>query len=143
MTKISYDDFIEKARQGDQGASWVLGKVRDEDLLDPEGPKEAFAATWISGGVEGGNCWNDSGHYSLGGEEEPELDRLLDLLEEIDVSLREGRKIMNLVKVGTVEERGYYGNYTVYGYKFVAFDTVYDKLVEFGKAEPRPGYPTP
>lgn len=141
MAKLSYEDFIEKAQRNDEADTWGLHLMRAKRLLDDS--KQAFVAIWVSGGVTGGNCWDTGGHYSLEAEKEPDLDQLMDLLEEADVTLREGRKILELVRTGSFGESGYYGNYTDYGYKYVTFDEVYDKLVEFGKAEPRTDSPTP
>lgn len=140
MTKITYDDFIDEARRAAMNAHafmWMHDQINDPSLSNHDDAIEAFVVCWVSGGIEGGNCWNEGGHQSIAPEEEPELDPLIDTLEKLEVSLRDGRKILGLTKTGSFEERGYYGNYTRYSYKYVPFDAIFDKLVELDKAEPR------
>lgn len=141
MTKITYDDFIDEARRAAQrdgcAFMWMHDRIVDETAHEDDGVIDAFVVCWVSGGIEGGNCWNDGGHHNITCEEEPELDPLIDVLEKLEISLRDGRKILSLVKTGGFEERGYYGNFTRYSYKYVSFDAIFDKLVELDKADPR------
>jgi hypothetical protein len=145
MTMITYDDFIGEARRAvaTDPFMWMHDHINDESLSEHEGTADAFIASWVSGGIEGGNCWSEGGHSRITPEEEPDLDSLFDFFEKLEISFRDGRKILDLMKRGGFEERGYYGNYTSYGYKYVAFNAIYDKLVELGKAEPRIETPLP
>lgn len=114
-----------------------------QDIVDvgmPSGVdrKDCFRTAWITGGAEGGDCWGGSPTIFVGTEKDRHLDILVDVLESLDVRLREANAILALVETGTFEELGYYGNFTEYAWKAVSYDVVYDKLVEFGYAEPRP-----
>lgn len=142
---IAYESFIEEARRtvASDPFMWMHSHINDETLPEHEGVADGFVASWVSGGIEGGNCWSEGGHSSITPEEEPDLDSLLDFLEGLDIKFRDGRKILDLMKRGGFEERGYYGNYTRYSYKFVSFDAIYDKLVDLGMAEPRIEAPQP
>lgn len=141
MTRITYDDFIDEARCSAQRHAhafmWMHDRIDDPSLSAHDDVIEAFVACWVSGGIEGGNCWNEGSHRNITPEEEPELDPLIDTLEKLEVSLRVGRKILGLTKTGSFEEHGYYGNYTRYSYKYVPFDAIFDMLVESERAEPR------
>lgn len=142
---ITYENFIEQARiaVATDPFMWIHDHINDESLSEHEGTADAFITSWISGGIEGGNCWSEGGHSRITPEGEPDPDSLFDFLEKLDINFRDGRKILDLMKEGGFEERGYYGNYTRYGYKFVSFDAIYDKLIELGRAEPRIEVPQP
>lgn len=100
-----------------------------------------FAVQWVTGGVGGGNCWSNSGHYTLEAQPEPELDGLVALLEDLDLRLRDANQIMKLVEYGSYVDRAYYGNYEEISFKYIHMDRVYEKLVELGYAEPKPESP--
>jgi len=139
---LTYDEFKEKADAIGYGPTFYPRGKRDEELTRLMDSGEVFAARWVTGGATGGDCWGAS-PYRLDPEKEPDIERLIDLLEEIDVSLRESRQLLDMFERGTYEEGGYYGNYTLYAYKYVSYAAIYDKLVEFGRALPREEAPQP
>lgn len=140
---MDYAEFTEKAREACGHASWEISLIRNEDVKKLAEANELFIVTWVSGGTAGGNCWGPGGHYSIESDREPEMDALINVLEESGISLKEARQVFELIQHGTFGESGYYGNYTDYGYKWISFAAAYDKLVEFGKAEPRADAPAP
>lgn len=142
---FTYDKFIEEARLAvaTDPLMWMHDHINDESLSEHEGTADAFITSWVSGGLEGGNCWSEGGHSRITPEDEPDLDSLIDFLEARDISLRDGRRILDLMKRGEFNDHGYYGNYTSYGYKYVSFNAIYDKLAELGRAEPRVETPQP
>lgn len=144
---LSYDEFIEKARATPNEAPDPRFPDKDwSDLWRPkELPGDCFWVSWRTGGMEGGNCWETGRNYPLNPEPEPpQLHGLVALLEGLDVRLREAMVIQgDIVEGGKASDRGYYGNYVDYGFKYITFDDVYERLVEFGYAHPRQEEPTP
>ena len=135
---LTYDDFLEKARRlalGDpKRPSCVDSRTDLGRLVEGE---NAFVVRWRTGGMDGGNCWNDGARYEIDADPAAELTGLVTLLEDLDVRLREAKQILDLEHLGTYSESGYYGNHENFQYRYLRFDEVYEKLVEFGYAEPR------
>lgn len=97
-------------------------KVKDTPYL---------VATWSTGGMSGGNCWNEGGHYATGGETPAELTALDDLLEEIkqDIGLRQYKALCSVVvHSDTYSQSEYYGNYSDYAVKYVKLSELYDYI---------------
>lgn len=140
---IDYDEFLTLAHAAQEDHGWYREALKHDNAAVRDGHIHAFAVSWISGGITGGSCWNDGGHYSVSPEPEAELTALSDILEKCGVSFREGRNILKLARMHTQTDRGYYGNFEEHTIKYVPFDEVYDKLVEFGKAAPHGSAPTP
>jgi hypothetical protein len=107
---------------------------------------EAFAAhidtmdlglrvSWVSGGIGGGNCWNEGGHYGLSAEPEPEDETLAVILETFcpNLSYLQYRRLSQIDDLYIREsktEREYYGNYTEYETRELNLEAVYDFLVK-------------
>lgn len=139
---LTYDDFIDlaKATPNEAADPDYPGLVKDwSDMRRVKGvPAEGcFWASWVSGGTQGGNCWGSGGHHAVEREPAPKLHGLEQLMLALDLRYSEALAIFGDVQVGKETEGGYYGNSTEYGFKFVTFDAIYDRLVEFGHAAER------
>lgn len=140
---IDYDEFLTLAREAQEDHAWYRENLKHDPSAIRDGHIHAFAVSWLSGGITGGSCWSDGGHYGISPEPEAELEVLSDILERCGVSFREGRNILKLARTSTHTDHGYYGNSDEHTIKYIPFDEVYDKLVEFGKAAPRSSAPSP
>lgn len=101
----------------------------------PHGNPEYYQVTWITGGRSGGNCWGDSAEWDVAPEDEPELDLLIKLMEQVcpDVPMLKYYKLVNsVVEIDSRSDYEYYGNYTTYGIKQVRFDRLYAGMRELG-----------
>lgn len=139
---LTYEEFKEKADALGHGPIFYPRGKQDEEITRLMDSGEVFAARWVTGGQAGADCWGSSPHR-LDPEPEPDIERLIDLLEELDISLRESRQLLDMFERGSYEDSGYYNNYTLYAYKYVSYTAIYDKLVEFGYALPREEIPQP
>ncbi len=138
---FTYDDFLDRVRR-------LSNDKPDPDCPDKDWtdmkrprrmPEDVFWASWITGGTEGGNCWGSSSVASISPEGEPaELYGLLAVLEGADIKLREYLAIKEDIVTGqSFSDDGHYGNSTQYAFKYISFDAVYDRLIEFGYAQAR------
>jgi hypothetical protein len=139
---LTYEEFKEKARAAGGTERFYPRHPDNPELEALMDSGELFSVRWIAGGMHGGDCWG-ARPYRMDPDPEPDIEALDTLLEEIGVSLKEGRQLLGMFERGDYEDGGYYGNYTDYSYKFVSYATIYDKLVEFGYALPREEAPTP
>ena len=76
---------------------------------------DVYPLSWTTGGIAGGNCWSEGGHYSIESEPEPEFDCLDEIFEDVYPSLTflQYRRLMK-AGIETVEDNSYseyYGNY--------------------------------
>ena len=85
------------------------------DIMEQLDIREEYQ--WTIGGVGGGNCWNDGGHYSLDAETEPD-DYHVPLIENLvpDIKLMQYHNMMKDVRHPIIEYSDrtayeYYGNY--------------------------------
>ena len=127
---LSYDDFVAKAKADIDRCGSPPHRLKLDEPV--------FYVEWVTGGQEGGSCWGGE-PYSRSPEKEPELDALMELLDDLDLRLRHANQILKEMETGTYEDRGYYGNWTEYGYKYITLSKVHEKLAEFGYVEPAPG----
>ena len=97
--------------------------------------RESLEVRWISGGMAGGNCWNDGGPYPVE-VDEPDDDfcELDEILERVcpNISYLHFRKLEKLVTFDNTTEYEYYGNYSVYTIKRLKIEDLWDFLVEHG-----------
>lgn len=81
---------------------------------------DVYPLRWTTGGISGGTCWSESGHYAIESEEEPEMEVLDEILQDVypNLTYLNFRKMMRLpiIKVENWRESEYYGNYS-YGKK--------------------------
>jgi hypothetical protein len=88
---------------------------------------------WCSGGISGGNCWGDDGHYAAEGESEPEFTDLDNILNEIcpNITYLQYKKLISkVIKEDSYTQHEYYGNSSNYSYKTVLLKDLYDALKE-------------
>lgn len=90
--------------------------------------------SWLVGGIGGGSCWSEGGHYALTAEEEPEDEALDAILSMFCPTLtflqyRCLTKIENLYLRENKTYYEYYGNYTEYTTRELNLRVVYDFLV--------------
>jgi hypothetical protein len=90
---------------------------------------------WVSGGISGGSCWDDSSenHYAIDPSPEKELNDLDAILTTICPNLtflQYKRLAGKVIKQDSRTENEYYGNSTVYSYKYVKLKDLYDALIE-------------
>lgn len=144
---LTYDDFIEMARKTPNEAPDERYPHRTwSDMWKPRDlPDDCFWVSWRTGGQEGGDCWGTGANHPLMPEDEPaRIHGLIALLEALDVRLSEAMEIQaDIVEGGTDCDRGYYGNFVDYGYKYITFDAIHERLVEFRYALPREEEPAP
>ena len=119
------------------GASKARAQRQAERDETPWDKKDGLYKKWQTGGVSGGNCWSDGGHYSLESEREPDWDVLEKLLDKHcpNLARKDYRALFDLEEKGEFTEREYYGNYTDYGWKWICARKLYDFLVERGALE--------
>ena len=100
-----------------------------------QGSSEAFSVQWVTGGVSGGNCWEEGGHYDLEGEPEPSLSDIDTLLESVCSNLSFSKYKQVLAAVIERDDHSvneYYGNHTNYATITINYRKLYDQLVSVG-----------
>ena len=93
----------------------------------------ALTNSWSTGGMTGGNCWNDDSPRSYTSDEkEPEWITLDEILEYFcpDISYLKHKKLMSLAQYETWTEYEYYGNCTDYAMKVLPLETLWKFLSE-------------
>jgi hypothetical protein len=100
-------------------------------------PTDALFAEWYTGGMSGGNCWDDTepsyrAAYDVKPEELTDLDQILQKIRP-QTSFLEYRTLTNkLVKHGTRSESEYYGNTSEYAHTYIIIKDLYNYLNEKG-----------
>lgn len=89
---------------------------------------------WSAGGVSGGNCWNEGGHYSYSGEQEPPFLELYNYLEEKapTLSFLHFKLLETKINYELEEHNEYYGNHSSYHNKWIKISDIDDFLKENG-----------
>lgn len=94
----------------------------------------SLEASWVTGGMSGGDCWGASPSYSVTAESEPQDTALDAILEEVCPTLTflQWRRLMreSVYEYGTSESYEYYGNYTIYATRKLDLPTLYRALRE-------------
>jgi hypothetical protein len=130
---LSYDDFIEKARADARRCN-----ARDLPSRAAREHADGFVAVWVTGGEARGS----DGLYDLRPEPEPEVEPLLELLDDLGLRRRQVNEIKALfVRDEATETTDYHGQWETKAYKVLSIDALHEKLVEFGVVEPRPHAP--
>lgn len=106
-------------------------------ILDQRGA-QTLEIRWVTGGVSGGSCWDDSNPTSYhSDEEEPdfeELDKVLEIFAS-GISFIQYKKLMKLTSTQDHTEYEYYGNCTYSKTRSISIRVVYDFLQEHGLLE--------
>jgi hypothetical protein len=134
MNRYEFQDVVDSI----MGKTEYVPGVRANSKARIKGKDPYFShcskitATWETGGVSGGSCWDDSDpvEYSTS-ELEPDFHHLDEILSKVasNVTFLEYKTLMKLVKYGTYIENEYYGNCTYYATKTITIDDIWDFLV--------------
>ncbi len=94
--------------------------------------------SWTTGGESGGSCWDsgESVHHPVSTDREPEFTELDLVLEKVypDLSFLGYKEVIReLVHYTDYTRDEYYGNYYIYGVKYVNLQELYDFLRKKGK----------
>ncbi len=94
-------------------------------------PSDVVFKEWITGGITGGNCWDNQTHLRES-DQEPEFSSLDKILENLypNITFLQYKKLMKLVKTTEYISSGYYGNYEEYRVEYIILQDLYDSLVE-------------
>lgn len=98
--------------------------------------KDCIYAYWSTGGMSGGNCWNDDAPTAYTSSDKPEdltdLDKIIEAFKA-DVSFIQYKALVNeLVEYDTYTEYEYYGNSSNYAYKLVEIEKLYKYMNDKG-----------
>lgn len=89
---------------------------------------------WITGGITGGSCWGEGGHYSIVADDEPNDETLDAILETVcpNLTFRQYRKLVRAEPYTTETGRHseYYGNHTDRKSRTLDLYRLYDILKE-------------
>jgi hypothetical protein len=117
---MEYSEFLEKVNT-------ILGKFAVEN--------DRISVEWVTGGMEGGNCYGDSAEPFTNFDPEPELEYLDQLLTGLCPNLKflDFKVIKDLVKRDTRGgDHEYYGNETNYEFKYVELKELHQHLLAKG-----------
>lgn len=87
---------------------------------------------WNTGGMAGGNCWNDD-LYSYTGDPKPKFQILDMILKKLkpDISYLQFREIEELIHTNHETHHEYYGNSDDYEIEYILLSELIKKLEEF------------
>lgn len=128
-----FERFVQKCREFGYIRSTKPSKTSwKEDPCDPH-----FEVRWITGGVEGGSCWNsgeNDPHQARESEPEADFEGLDALLGHFvpNITLLQYRRLGKLIKRTEDYQNDYYGNHTTYGVKTLQLQELYRFLLELG-----------
>jgi hypothetical protein len=97
----------------------------------------ALCVEWYTGGMSGGNCWNDREPTYEASDNPPEeltdLDVVLTMFWPDMTFLQYKELTRALLKEDSYTQSEYYGNTSNYSYKLVVLKDLFNYLVEKGK----------
>lgn len=88
---------------------------------------EFFASEpWRCGGLTGRNCWGDQANNPVESDPETQITSLDKFLEEFypETSFLVYRKLLDKVSYTEYFSYEYYGNYTIYRFKYITLDEI-------------------
>lgn len=101
--------------------------------------KDVLQAEWYTGGMSGGNCWNDNEpRYEASGEQPEELKILDEILEQFNpnINFLQYKNLCSaVVKHDTRSVSEYYGNSSDYAFVSVELEPLYTYMKEKGWLE--------
>lgn len=102
------------------------------DEFTGEENTSVISEIWCVGGVGGGNCWTDDGHYDLAADPEPDLEVLDKILERAapNITYLQYKKLSKMIKTEDYSQNEYYGNYTNYRKKYISVDDIWNMIME-------------
>lgn len=91
---------------------------------------------WVTGGLTGGSCYDDSDntrYYGVESETEPEFDTLDNILIEVapQMGFLHYKKLQQFIKIDSKNEGDYYGNNTIYAIKTLKVSDIWNFLIEY------------
>ena len=89
---------------------------------------DTFYSEISTGGMTGGNCWDNTEAYSYTSENKHEWDELDGFLETLTVSFMVYKRIMKRVRTDSTYQNEYYGNSTNYEINFIHLEDIYAEL---------------
>jgi hypothetical protein len=128
--KMTYDEFV-KAFDW----AWDYPYLTEKDRCTQDKTKPRLSVQWITGGENGGSCW-DTGethtHYPIRPDSEPDMEDLDKILKEVAPSMTflTYRKLAPLMKTRDFTDYEYYGNYTTMCEKYLEAWDLYSFLVD-------------
>lgn len=137
---MNYEDFVELCQEaqdeckysGFAGQYWEPGEKFDSYSYAKIQKKDVFWFTYVSGGSDGGNCWE--GVSTRFDKSRPNIEFanvLIKVLETYkpDISLIQYKLLESAFKdrieYSTDSEFEYYGNFTDYNIEYISFEAVY------------------
>lgn len=117
---MTFNEFLEKAKKA--GVNIDMSKQPGSPII---------SVHWTIGGVSGGNCWGEGGHYAVEGEAEPEFESFENLVLYFvpNISFADFNKLKQKVMyTRTWTENEYYGNSTSYAEKYAYLKDIYKHL---------------
>ena len=130
------EEFIEKYKD-----EWNYPYIKSDNWRKysskQDKTKPQLSVEWTIGGQTSGSCW-DTGdsdpHHGVTADDEPELDGLDRILEEIapGITYLEYKKLAKIMKTHDHTEHEYYGNYYEKRVKYVEAPDLYNALVSMG-----------
>jgi len=126
MKKIlSYEEFIE-----------TIKSLRISSELKGYGydytRKNTIGAIWQSGGRGGGSCWGSASDIPLEGQRESDFSDLELIIKHItpNLSYLQFIKLREFIKYDSFTINEYYGNYTIYSFKYIELLDLYNWFVK-------------
>ena len=111
-----------------------------KDVKRISGSKNRYVLynSWCTGGMSGGNCWDDTiPTYRSSGEAKPRFKLLRDVIKAIDpnISFLKYEEILDAVQNDSYSEYEYYGNSSEYQIEYIFLDDLERIINEDEKEE--------
>jgi hypothetical protein len=136
MNRIEFQEIVDKITGGTyHPPKRKSTRVNFEGHDGYYGPTLELKVKWVTGGEQGGNCWDDNASpCGVDAEIEPEFKQLDEILTAISpgITFLQYKSLMTKVVYDTETEYEYYGNYADYGTKKISIDDVWNFLQEQG-----------
>jgi len=136
MNRIEFQEIVDKITGGTYyPPKRKSTRVNFDGHSGYYGPTLELKVKWVTGGEQGGNCWDDEFvSCGVGADIEPEFKQLDEILTAISpgITFLQYKSLMTKVVYDTESENEYYGNYTAYGTKKISIDDVWKFLEEQG-----------
>jgi hypothetical protein len=126
---MTYEELVKIAVETQHNlVSYDTGDIKGND-----GDMQLYIK-WCTGGMSGGNCWDDTTPYPTSGDDEPEFVLLDKILENVApaITMMQYKAITRLITLTDESEYEYYGNSSNYDIKTISLKLIYDNLVEWG-----------
>jgi hypothetical protein len=121
---ISREDFIEKGLKTSEKD--VKSKISAQEEVDGH----LLCQSCYTGGMQGGNCWDDNKPYYISSDEESYFSILDDFLRDVvpEITYLKYLEVKKLVKQTEYTEYEYYGNTSEYKVFYIDLNQLYDAI---------------